>query len=599
MNSLRERWSHLLSFTRQFAAAAPRQFAIAGILAVVLGLTEGITTLLLIPLLDATGVNVSQGSLGRLSEYVQRAFAVVHLRPTLGTALAIYVAVTTVRSLLTQWRAIASVRAGSAFVVALRTRLYARIAGANWLFLARSRSTDFAHMMTDELLRVYAMTYELLNVLTGAFVTLVFIALALRISASMTAVVVAAGGILVALLGPEILRAQRDGGQVSEATKRLYGAISEHLASLKTAKSYGAEQRHIESLAEFSKEVAATELKGNKTYAMGYLVFDVGSVAALAVMVYVGLNQFALGSGAVLMLVYLVARVMPRIATFQRGLGFIAHRLPSFEAYVALEKRLEEEQEHPAPSNERIPLNHSIRLQHVSFSYTSPDRPAIHDLTLEIRRGSLVAIVGPSGSGKSTVADIITALQRPQQGSVVIDGRILDDSRIVSWRREIGYVSQDTFVFHDTVRANLLWANPSAGEDDIVAALKMAQAEFVFTLEHGLETVLGDRGVRLSGGERQRLALARALIRKPQLLVLDEPSSALDVENERHILDAIQRLRGKVTTLLITHRLAAVRRADEVYVLENGRLVESGSWEALSQSTESRFHALAEVAELN
>ena len=423
--------------------------------------------------------------------------------------------------------------------------------------------------------------------LSGAIVALVFIVLAARISALMTAVVVASGGILVVLLGPKVLQAQREGGQVSQATRRLYVAITEHLASLKTAKSYGAERRHIESLAEFSTDLAVTEIKGNRTYAMSFLVFDVGSVAALAVMVYIGLNQFSLEPGAVLMLVYLVARVMPRIATLQRGLQFIAHRLPSFESYVALEKRLEEEQEHPAPSNERIRLEHSIRLEHVTFAYGSPDRPAIEDLTLEIPRGTLVAIVGSSGSGKSTVADIVTGLQRPQKGAVVIDGRILDDSRIVSWRKEIGYVSQDTFVFHDTVRANLLWANPSASEDDIVAALKMAQAEFVFDLEHGLETVLGDRGVRLSGGERQRLALARALIRRPQLLVLDEPSSALDVENERQIFDAIERIRGTVTTLLITHRLSAVRRADQVCVLEGGRLVESGSWDALSEAFRS------------
>src|SRR4051794_35848192 len=146
MSERRLRSSSLISAWRQFTAAAPRHVAIASILAVALGLTDGVAAVLLLPLLEATGVDVAQGSLGRLSGYVQSAFAVVHLQPTLGPALTIYVAVTAVRSLLAQWRMMASVRAGQAFVTALRTRLYERIARANWLFLARNRSADFAHM---------------------------------------------------------------------------------------------------------------------------------------------------------------------------------------------------------------------------------------------------------------------------------------------------------------------------------------------------------------------------------------------------------------------------------------------------------------------
>ena len=596
--SSRRRWSGFVTFCRQFAAASPRHVAVASTLAIALGLTDGVTALLLLPLLDATGVDILQGGVGRLSGYVKDAFAFFHVQPHLGPALTIFVAVNVVRSVLAQWRMMSSVRAGNAFVVALRTRVYAAIARANWRFLARSRSADFSHVLTEEISRVYALTYEMLNVLSGTAVTIVYVVLAAKISLAMTSAVVLSGGILAIVAAPKILRSQRDGGQVSQATKRLWAAISELLASLKTAKSYSAEQRHIDSMQEISKDLAVTEIQASWTAASSYLWFDIGSVTAMALLVYVGLTWFGLAPGAVLMLVFLVARVMPRLAMAQRGLQFVAHRLPSFEAILDIERRLAAEQEDPAPSAEVIPLHRSVCLEHVTFAYDAADRPAIEDLTMEIRRGTITAIVGPSGSGKSTVADLVTGLQRPQRGHVTIDGRLLDDSLIASWRREIGYVSQDTFVFHDTVRANLLWANPSATGQDITDALQMAKAEFIFDLEDGLETVLGDRGVRLSGGERQRLALARALLRHPQLLVLDEPTSALDPENERHILDAILRLRGKVTTLLITHRLSAVRRADAVHVMENGRVVESGSWEVLSQSEGSRFRALAEAPDV-
>jgi ATP-binding cassette, subfamily C, bacterial len=389
-------------------------------------------------------------------------------------------------------------------------------------------------------------------------------------------------------------RAQRDGRQISGATSRLYAATSEHLASLKTAKSYGAERRHIESMTEISMELAAVQVTATRTSAASYFVFEVGTVVALALMVYVGLTQFTLAPGAVLMLIYLVARVLPRVATLQRGVQFCVQLLPSFDAIAALEEELHAVQEDIAASNEVIPLLESVRLEHVRFSHSTPDLTTLDDVTLELRHGALTAIVGPSGAGKSTIADILTGLQRPQQGRVSIDGRTLEDSMIAAWKRQLGYVSQDTFVFHDTVRANLSWANPDATERDIAEALQAARAEFLFDLEHGLDTVLGDRGVRLSGGERQRLALARALLRRPQLLVMDEATSALDLENETGILDAIERLRGKVTTLLITHRLSAVRRADHIYVVEGGRIVESGSWDALTSRPASRLRMAAD-----
>jgi ATP-binding cassette subfamily C protein len=586
--------STLLSVTKQFVGAAPRQVIIAATLALALGLTDGLTALLLLPLLDATGVDVAQGGIGRLGEYVRAAFSALHIPATLGPVLVVFVAVNALRSLLSQWRMMASVRAGQAFLIALRTRLYAAIVGANWRFVAKRRSADFAHAMTEQLARVDALTFEMLNIVVGAIVTIVYIALAMRVSAAMTSTVIAASAILFATLAPKMRRAQRDGRQIAGATSRLYAATSEHLASLKTAKSYGAERRHIESMAEISTELAGVQITATRTSAVSFFVFEVGSVVALALMVYLGLTQFRLAPGAVLMLVYLVARVMPRVATLQRGVQFCVQLLPSFDAIAALEEELHRVQEDIVPSDDMIPLRESVRFEHVRFSHSTPDESTLDDVTLELRQGAITAIVGPSGAGKSTIADILTGLLRPQEGRVSIDGTTLEDSMIAAWKRQLGYVSQDTFVFHDTVRANLSWANPRASEHDMAEALGAARAEFVFDLENGLDTVLGDRGVRLSGGERQRLALARALLRRPQLLVMDEATSALDLENETGILDAIERLRGKVTTLLITHRLSAVRRADHIYVVEGGRIVESGSWDALTSRPGSRLRIAAD-----
>ncbi len=243
---------------------------------------------------------------------------------------------------------------------------------------------------------------------------------------------------------------------------------------------------------------------------------------------------------------------------------------------------------------EKIELRDSIRFDEVRFAYDEAGRhPAVCGLDLSIETGKTTAIVGPSGAGKCTVADLVIGLIRPNQGRVLLDERPLSAERLKPWREQIGYVAQDTFLFNDTVRANLLWARPEAGEEEVWQALELAAANgFVSELPEGLETVLGDRGVRLSGGERQRLALARALLREPSLLILDEATSALDAENERRIQGAIERLHGQMTILIITHRLFTIRGADVIYVLEQGRMVEYGSWETLL-SRGGRFKALA------
>jgi ATP-binding cassette subfamily C protein len=227
----------------------------------------------------------------------------------------------------------------------------------------------------------------------------------------------------------------------------------------------------------------------------------------------------------------------------------------------------------------------------VTFRYEGQEtRPAIADLDLTIDAGSTTAIVGPSGAGKSTIADLLLGLLTPQEGGILIDGRPLVPAAIRSWRRHIGYVAQDTLLFHATVRENLQWACPEATDSDIGAALRLAAAEaFVSGLPRGLDTVVGDRGVLLSGGERQRLSLARALLRKPRLLILDEATSSLDSENEARIQHAIEDLHARMTIVVIAHQLSTIRSADLIYVVDQGRVVEHGTWADLTTRPAGRF----------
>jgi ATP-binding cassette, subfamily C, bacterial len=247
----------------------------------------------------------------------------------------------------------------------------------------------------------------------------------------------------------------------------------------------------------------------------------------------------------------------------------------------------------------RLELGRRLQIDGVSYGYTAASRQILHAVRMDIEAGRTTAIVGSSGSGKTTLADLVMGLLHPDGGRILVDGVPLTAGRLRSWRRAIGYVPQEAFLLHASIRANLAWAAPDATAEEMWRALDLASAHsLVSGLPQGIDTVVGDRGVRMSGGERQRLALARALLRQPSLLILDEATSALDAASEQQILDAIGQLHGTLTIIVITHRLWAVRDADVIHVLADGRVAESGSWSELSQLQGGLLQRLWEIQKL-
>lgn len=250
------------------------------------------------------------------------------------------------------------------------------------------------------------------------------------------------------------------------------------------------------------------------------------------------------------------------------------------------------------------PLQHGIELKNVSFRYAVELGDVLSDVTLSIPARSTVAVVGESGSGKSTLIDLLTLLLKPQDGEVLIDGVPGTQIKLDSWRSQIGYVSQETVVFDDTIAANIALTAVDSARDQYVAqavrtaARKAYLADYIDSLPDGYMTVVGDRGIRLSGGQRQRLFIARELFKEPRLLILDEATSALDSESERAIQESIDDLQGRMTVVIIAHRLSTIRNVDQVYVLDGGRLVEHGPYDALRDERHSRFARLVALQQL-
>ncbi len=269
------------------------------------------------------------------------------------------------------------------------------------------------------------------------------------------------------------------------------------------------------------------------------------------------------------------------------------------DEFAAQRKHREHDGKQPIP-----PLSQGISLRHVTFGYSPELGDVLKDISIDIPVRTSVALVGESGAGKSTLVDMLTLMLKPHQGQVLIDGTPGDLIQLASWRGQIGYVSQETVVFDDTIANNIcMWEGDSSRNEFLLERVREAArqahiAHFIETLPEGYQTLVGDRGVRLSGGQRQRLFIARELFRKPNLLILDEATSALDTESERFIQQSIDALKGRITVVIIAHRLSTIRNVNHVYVFDKGRLVEQGPYQQLREADDSRFGRLVAMQSL-
>lgn len=274
-------------------------------------------------------------------------------------------------------------------------------------------------------------------------------------------------------------------------------------------------------------------------------------------------------------------RLAPRLMSAQEGVFQARSFMPWFDSW---KKRRDFARDHPGPvsGSQNPAFSDRIVFDRVSFAYPSADGPVLDNISFELRAGECLAVVGSSGGGKTTLIDLLSGLLLPQTGAITIDGASLKQLDIEAWRGRLGIVMQDSPVFHLSVLENVAWGDASPDLHRVSECLRRAHAlEFVEQLPQGKLTLVGDKGARLSGGQRQRIAIARALYHDPSLLILDEATSALDGEAEDAVQEALAEQKGRLSIVMVAHRLKTVRMADRILVLERGRICEAGSWDEL------------------
>jgi subfamily B ATP-binding cassette protein MsbA len=378
-----------------------------------------------------------------------------------------------------------------------------------------------------------------------------------------------------------VKRAEKFGQQLSDQSRDYSVAVLEMLSGIRLVKSTASESQEYQKL---EKLINAREDADFQSQANSSLIPPVNEMIGILVIVAILLlgriffrNQIEALSAILLTYLLILFRMLPFVGQLNNARGAFANLAPSVSVVNEFLRR----DDKPFMSKGHIPyttMTEGIRFENLSFTYPGHDRQVLNQVNLWLPKGTTLALVGSSGAGKSTLADLLPRFYDPIAGRILIDDRDLKDFELYTLRQSMGIVSQDTFLFNDSVRNNLAYARRDASDDQIIEAAKRANAyEFIVKLPQGFDTLIGDRGVMLSGGQRQRLAIARALLRDPEILILDEATSALDTVSERLVQGAIDELRRDRTTLVIAHRLSTIQNADQIAVLDKGHVVEVGT----------------------
>jgi ATP-binding cassette, subfamily C, bacterial len=532
------------------------------------GICEGIGVLTLLPVLVIASGGMRSDS--RLSRLVHDGLAMLGIPPELGPLLTLVVLAIAATALLRLYAARIAGYAAVDFAAELRLALVQAFMTARWSYFVGQSTGRLSNAVTNEVNQAANLYSSVTSLIAAVLQVAIYLGLALVASIQVTVAGIVVGLLMIMALQRFVAVSRKSGARQVEAMTSLMSRIVEGLHLIKPLKAMAREDRLAPLL-----QADAAELKRAQrqllvaTAALGMAQEPI-FVAFLAGGLYIAVTWLNYAIADLLFVAVLFQRIVTRIGHVQ----VLYQKAASFESgYLAVCRVLAEAAAAREPLAAGITpptLARGVRLEHVTFAYDA--KPVLQDLDLEIPAHRMTAIIGPSGAGKSTLVDLVIGLSRPQSGTVLIDGVPLSEIDPRAWRSVIGYVPQEVVLWHDTVANNVTLRDPKLRPDEVVAALRAAGAwDFVAALPDGVDTVVGERGARLSGGQRQRISIARALVRKPKLLVLDEPTTALDPETERAICRTLHQLSSEATALVISHQSAIADVADIVYRLHAGK----------------------------
>jgi len=585
----------ILYFVKKLHAYAGKVLYINLFGMTLMSLLEGIGILFLIPMINMTGVVNLDAEGTPLAEFVHL-FQGIPASFALPIILVVYVVLVIGQTVLQRQITIRNTVIQHGFFRHLRMETYDALLHANWRFFVKHRKSDLLNIMTAQIATASAGAHSFLQFVASIIFTLIQIGIAFWLSPNITVFVLISGLLLLFFSRKFLKRSLSLGNRTYESGREYLAGVTDQINGIKDIKSNTLEESRMKWFASVTMKMQEEQLDYTKLNTKSQLYYKAASAILIAVFIYFSFNMFSAQAGQLLLIIAIFSRLWPRVAGIQASLEQMATRIPSYKAVIEMQGECKAAKEFNQDRSESRPLaiQQGLECRNVSFRYNQSESVyALKDINLNIPVNQMTAVVGRSGAGKSTLIDLLMGLNKPEQGELLIDGKPLTTENLLPLRHAVSYVAQDPYLFNASIRENLMLVSGNAKENQLWEALEFSSAaEFVRKLPNGLDTLIGDRGIRLSGGERQRLVLARAILRKPSILVLDEATSALDTENEAKIQEALERLKGKITIVVIAHRLSTIRNADQVVVLDQGQLIQKGRFGQLANEKRGVFSHL-------
>jgi ATP-binding cassette, subfamily B, bacterial len=489
------------------------------------------------------------------------------------------------------------IRVGQKMVYDLMSDLFSHIQRLSLLFHTKNSVGDLMSRVTGDSWAIHTVTDSLLFAPGHAILmTIAMIAVMLQINVQLTLVSLAVAPLMTIsslFFGKRIRKAS---SQKRESESRIQSHVQQTLSGMIVVQAFGQEEREHSRFREFAHAVIGAQKRTTLTGSFYNLFAGGFNTFGTAVILYLGANYVISGqltTGNLLVFIAYLGTLQGQLKTFSGLYSTLQSAGASVDRILEI-INTEREVEDNANSLEIETVKGDVRFEDVSFGYET-DHLILKDISFEVFSGQTIAIVGPTGAGKSTLVSLIPRFFDSWKGRVLIDGRDVRQIKLKSLRNQVGIVLQEPFLFPLTIAENIAYGKPTASIEEIKEAAKLANAhQFIEKLSEGYDTIIGERGATLSGGERQRLSIARALLKNAPVLILDEPTSALDAQTEELLLEALERLMKGRTTFIIAHRLSTVRKADQILVIDNGRIVEHGSHEQLlsNKGLYYRFHRI-------
>ena len=563
-----------------------RYLVLLAVAGTVSAMIDGFTIAAIIPLVTLL-LGPSAGATGTITAIFVDAFAFLHV-PFQFRYLIILVALLLLLRMATQgFFVFVRARVNSRFFSKEVRRLHALTLSASWPFIVRQKAGHLQSSILWDVRRVNDLLDTLVQVVQSGSGLIIYSVVAFAISPITMAVTVVAGLILIVLLRPLMARTRMFSEQMRFSENELTQRIGEHLSGFKLLKASDATDGAIEMVGgditqlehALSRSIIASSLGSMFVQPFGFLF----AMVLFSVAYFTHTFQIAEFAATL----YLIQKIFTYMESTQSSSNVMLRSVPFAEHILTYTDELTESAEVVSRAGKSFLFKKEIAFNDVSFSYTK-DRTTLSHVSFEIPSGAFIGLVGPSGAGKTSIIDLLLRLFTPTEGNITVDGVPSQDISLSSWRQSIGYVPQDAFLFHASVRDNIRFYDDSVTDEEIEAATRTASIyEDIMRLPEGFDTIVGEKGATLSGGQRQRISLARALARKPDILVLDEATSALDSETAERIHKVIDQLHGKLTLIVIAHRISSIMAADKVLVLEEGKVIEEGAPREMAENPDS------------